>query len=267
MIYLGTPGRMISLKCPASQRVNVPAQPNIRTTLGGRVQAQLPPRSDRRVWDLQTSDATTPDQVAAIMAFSSGAWGRGPFWFVSADAPVTNMLTPGAASCDPAEVSMLSGAELLGSPPMNLGGDAWAARSVWKTTGNGAGVGGPVPVLPGSRVTASAWIVGAGRVRLVFLDAAGSQVSEADSPLGGLVPARLHVAAAVPGGAVSVRFYVTASVTAVANPAITWTDTVQPISDGQGCAKAILHGASRDLVLTGPGRTYSNLGFTVTEVG
>src|SRR5690606_22099774 len=138
-----------------------------------------------------------------------------------------------------------------------LGGDVWAARSAWKSTGNGAGIGGPVPVLPGSRVTASAWGGGAGRVRLTFLDAVGSQVLEANSPLGGSVPVRAHVSAVVPTGAVSARFYVTASVSQVARPAITWTDSLQPYGDGQGCAKAVVHSVSRDQVLAVVGATYS----------
>lgn len=267
MIYLGTLGRMIELKCPASQRVSVPGQPTFKTTLGGRVVAELPQRSDRRVWDLQTSDATTPDQISALMSFAGGAWGPGPFWFVPADAPFTNLLTPAASSCDPTVMVMSSGATLLGSPPL-LTPDGWAARSVWKSTTNGALLGEPVPVTPGQKVTASAYAAGAaGYVSLVFLNAAGSVVAQHNSAVVSTVISRRSVTVTAPALAISARVTVSASVTQVANPAITWTDAVQPFSDGQGCPKAVLHGASRDLVLTGAGRTYSNLSFAVTEVG
>lgn len=266
-IYLGTLGRMIELKCPSSQRVSVSAQPVFKATLGGRVVAEMPPRADRRAWDLQTSDATTPDQIAQLLAFAGGAWGLGPFWFVSADAPFTNLLTPAAASCDPTVMTMSSGATLLGSPPL-LTPDGWAARSVWKTTTNGALLGAPVPVIPGQKVTASAYAAGAaGYVSLVFLNAAGSVVSQHNSAVVSTVSSRRSVTVSAPALAISARVSISASVTQAAMPAITWTDTVQPFSDGQGCPKAVLHGASRDLVLAGAGRTYSSLSFMVTEVG
>lgn len=266
MIYLGTPGRMIGLKCPASQRVSIPAQPNFKTTLGGRVQAQLPPRSDRRVWDLQTSDATTPDQVAAIMAFASGAWGRGPFWFVSADAPFANLLPPTAS------ISVF-GSHADGGPLL-LEGGTWAPFSTRPSAG-GSGTLSFVastqdpPVIPGKSVTASAWVLGTGAsVMLQFFTAAGTLLSSvSSSAVTTTTEARREgVTAIAPHNAATAR--VTArNALAAAQAAITWTDSLEKFGDGQGCAKSIVHGASRDLVLTGPGRTYSNLGFTVTEVG
>lgn len=266
MIYLGSLGRMIGIKCPASQQAQSVEQFTFKDTVEGRVKAQRRPLG-RRSWSLRTSDATTPGESAILQEFAAGAWGRGPFVFVSADAPHTNLLTPGASTCDPAEVAMGSGGSLLGSPPL-LTPDGWAARSVWKNTVNGAFFGEAVPVLSGRRVTGSAYVSGAGGfVRLVFLNASGAVVSQVDSAAATPTVARRSVTALPPVGAVSARLTVTASVTAAARPAITWTDTVQPYSDGQGCSKAVVHGVSRDQVLAVPGNTFSNLSFTVTEVG
>lgn len=266
MIYLGTPGRMIGLKCPASQRVNIPAQPVFKTTLGGRVNAQLPPRSDRRVWDLQTSDATTPEQVASLMAFAGGSWGRGPFVFVSADAPFTNLLPPTATTT-------VFGSHVDGGPIL-LEGGAWAPFSTRLSAG-GSGTLSFVastqdpPAIPGKPVTVSAWVLGAGTsVMLQFFTAAGTLLSSVSSAAvtATTEARRVSVTAIAPYNAATAR--VTArNALAAAQSAITWTDSLEKFGDGQGCAKAIIHGASRDLVLTGAGRTYSNLGFTVTEVG
>lgn len=264
-VYLGSLGRMVELYTTPSAQTSAAERYTFKSTLEGRSKAQVRPIG-RRSWTWNASYAD-PSEQAALVQFAQGAWGRGPFWFVPADAPRTNVLTPGAASCDPLEVTMGSGAVLLGSPPL-LTPDGWAARSIWKDTGNGAFIGAAVPVLPGRKVTGSAYVSGSGGfVRLLFLDVVGAVVAQHDSAAAVSAVGRRSVTATPPAAAVSARLTVTASVTSAGNPAITWTDTVQPFADGQGCEKAVVHGMSRDIVLSGPNGTYSNLGFTVTEVG
>lgn len=273
MIYLGTLGRMVELKCPASQQLAADGEPSFKTTLEGRRIAQVPPSRGRRAWQNQLSDASTPDQVGAVMSFINREWGPGPFVFVSADAPVTNMLTPAAASCDPSEVSVSGGASVLATPPM-LTPDGWAGRSFMK---NAAGLLfhglGFVPVLPGVGVTASAYVLGAGgAVRIAWYDAAGAGVGSVTSTVvstaGQVV--RSFVSAVPPAGAVSCRVSVNAAATQTCRPALTWSDTLLPWADGQGCLKAVIHGASRNLIMASRdprGGRYSNLSFTVSEVG
>lgn len=264
-VYLGTLGRMIPIYSTPSAQIETEERFNFKRTIEGRRKAEVIP-GGRRAWSLNAQFAD-PAESAILQEFANGSWGRGPFWFLSADAPHTNLLTPGASTCDPADVSMSSGATLLGSPPL-LTPDGWASRSVWKDTVNGAFFGEAVPVLSGRRVTGSAYVAGSGGfVRLVFLNASGGVVSQVDSAAATPTVARRSVTALPPVGAVSARLTVTASVTAAARPAITWTDSIQPYGDGQGCSKAVVHGVSRDQVLAVPGHTFSNLSFTVTEVG
>jgi len=264
-VYLGTLGRMIPIYSTPSAQLEIEDRFNFKRTIEGRRKAEVIP-GGRRAWSLNAQFAD-PAESATLQEFTNGSWGRGPFWFVSADASVTNLLTPAAASCDPASVVMSSGATLLGSPPL-LTPDGWAARSVWKDTVNGAFFGGAVPVLAGRVVTGSAYVAGSGGfVRLLFLNAAGAVVSQVDSVAATTAVARRSVSALPPAGAVSARLTVTASVTAAARPAISWTDSVQPYGDGQGCEKAVVHSVSRDQVLAVVGHTFSNVSFTVTEVG
>lgn len=266
LIYLGTLGRMIGIKCPASQNVEHEERYTFQTTLEGRRKAQVRPRGPR-TWSLQTSDATTPEQAATLMQFAQGAWGPGPFVFVSAEAPYTNLLDPAASTCDPKVVVMGSGSSLVGSPPM-LTSAGWFPRSIMKDTVNGARFGDPVPVLPGVPVSGSAEVLGdGGSVRLQFLDAAGALISAHDSLPASNMVERRFLTVMPPSGAASVQLWVTGPIVQAAAPTVTWTDSPRPWSDGQGCLKAVVHGASRSLVLTGPDRTYSNLSFTVTEVG
>lgn len=270
MMYLGTLGRMVAIKCPTAQRVTPAERYTFNTTLGGTVKAQAGPVG-RRTWDISLGKLSTPSDVGALLDFATGAWGSGPFWFVPADAPVVNLLTPDAASCDPDALTFSGGAESLGSPPMSLGDDGFAARSVWKNDTGTATFGGPVPIIPGQPVTGSAWVIGTGMLRLVFVDSNGAELSSADStPAGWSTPKRLTATAMAPRTASAVQLMIAGPITQAARPAITWTSTAYEWGDGQGCDKAIAHNANRDLVkaLDDPrtGR-WSDVSFTVQEVG
>jgi len=266
MIYLGTIGRMVGLKCPSVQRVESPSRYAFSTTLGGRMKAQLLPVGDR-VWDLAFGDVTTADQVSVLADFADGAWGAGPFWFISSEAPVTNLLTPAAASGD-ADAAILYGVQ--GGPwdtPEGL-----FARSVlypdspsyvyWRVN---------VPVLSGRRVTGSAIVQGAGGVlRLAWYDAAGAHLSNSNSgTASGSDPQRVTVTALPPSSAAFVRLGVSASVVRVARPQVTWTDGPVAWSEGRGCPSAVVVRGQRSLVLTdheGRTQTLESVGFTIQEV-
>ena len=270
MMYLGTLGRMVPIKCPTTQRVTTTDRYTFSTTLGGAVKAQVGPVG-KRTWDIGLGSLTTPADVGALMDFVTGGWGVGPFVFVPADAPVVNMLTPKAAACDPAALILSSGAELLGTPPMNLGEDGVAATSAWT---NGVGTvqfGGPIHAPPGQQVTASAWVVGEGSIRLSFVNANGSEIGTQVSPTQNIpTPQRIWVTGTVPANAAYVRAMTTQGITQVARPAVTWTSEPYEWGDGQGCDKAIIHAASRDVTAAWDNpRTgrWSDMSFTVQEVG
>lgn len=273
MIYLGSLGRMIGIKCPASQQVAVDERIEFERTLSGRKVGQVVPGNPKRVWQNQLSDASTPVQVGAVMAFITGEWGNGPFVFVSADAPVTNLLTPAAASCDPGEFTPGAGSIVTPVGPM-LTPDGWAGRSF------AIGASGTVffgldrlPVLPGQAVTVSAYVRGlGGAVRLTWYDAAGVTISTGTSGIiaGASNVVRSYLTATPPLGAVSFRVSASSAVTQVTRPAATWSDQLLEWGAGQGCMKAVVHGASSGLIMASRdprGGRYSNLGFTVTEVG
>lgn len=273
MIYLGTLGRMVGLKCPSSQQVQAEDRISFGSTLGGRRVGQIAPGNPKRAWQNQLSDASTPGQVGAVMSFINGEWGNGPFVYVSADAPGSNLLTPAAASCDPKEFIPTSGAVVTSVGPM-LTPDGWAGRSFAKNTVNGIFLGlDMVPLIPGQAVTVSAYVRGTGgAVRLFWYDAAGAQISFVTSTVtaGASDVVRSFITATPPSNAVSFRPAVNSQVTQVTRPAATWSDGLLGWGAGQGCTKAVPHGASSDLIMASRdprGGRYSNLGFTVTEVG
>lgn len=269
-MYLGEPGRMVRIKCPTSLQVTPAGRHSFATTLGGTVKAQVGPKA-RRTWGVSLGPLSTPADVGVLMDFVNGSWGLGPWWFVPADAPVVNLLPPDAAACDPAAVSISDGGQLLGSPPLHLGDEGVAAQAIWKTDTGSAVLGAPVPALPNTPVTGSAWVIGAGTVRLQFVDATGATISGANTEQhGGLLPARLAVTATAPENVAGVQLMVVGPATQIARPAITWTDQPYPWGDGQGCPKAIVHSVSREVVKAWNNPTtgrWSDMTFTIQEVG
>lgn len=267
--YLGTPGRLIELKCPTDQSIPDDDVYTFERTLEGRVKAQARPLS-RRQWSVKV-DTATPREVGALAAFAAGEWGRGPFIWVSADAPVTNLLTPEQSLCDP---STLYTAGVTATGPLNLGADGWAGRSFTNPAPSTTFYFGNqgAPVLPGQKVTASAYLVGAGAaVQIRWADASGAFISFSTSAAGGVAGTakRLSVTAAPPANAALAQVQAVNAAQG-ARPALTWTDQVFEWADGQGCAKAVLSGLNRDLVLALReslyGR-YADASFTITEVG
>lgn len=208
------------------------------------------------------------------MAFINGEWGPGPFVYVSADAPVVNMLTPAVASCDPLSIDSSAGPTNMPAGPLETP-DGWAGRSIISSNPNQLMRFGEefTPVIAGTQVTGSAYLRGEGAsLRIYFFDSHGAEVGQyAVGSSRGLAAevTRVWTTATVPVGAVSCRLR-SMFATVGARPALTWSGSLLPWGDGQGCHKAVIHSASRSLVLASrepSGGRYSNLSFTVSEVG
>lgn len=267
--FLGTLGRLIPIYSNPSMAVSgIPAR-SFQTTLEGRVKAQVRPVG-RRSWELSAAYAT-PGDVASLMDFANGGWGNGPFVWVSPTAPAINLLSPEVASCGPAAV-VGAGVSVVG--PLLLPDGSWAGRSLSNPSPSQTLRFGPdtTPVIPGDKITGSAYVVGAGaKVGLQFHNAAGGVISQVVSALSGIagVPTRLSVTLTVPASAVTATVYATAT-TQAARPAVTWTGELMEWGAGEGCDKAIVEAVDRT-ALTGStfsfGRRDSDLSFTIREVG
>lgn len=265
-VYIGSLGRMVKLPYVGSQQVQAEERYNFSSTLEGKRKAQVKPKGPR-TWAL-AAEHFRPNEHSLLSQFADGAWGHGPFAFVSADAPVSNMLTPGAASCDPALIS--STAFISNGGPAEIESGVWVGRSYLNASGSiNMSFPARTPVIPGQSVTGSAYVRGAGmKLSISFWDAADQFISFAASSGSGSASAwsRLSVTRTPPANAVRVAVYASGAGRGAA-PAVTWSDTVLPWSDGQGCDQAVVHGVSRDQVKAMPGHTYSNVSFTVSEVG
>lgn len=270
MIYLGSPGRMVGIKCPTVQRLGASDRYVFQETLEGKVKAQVVP-NQRRVWDVSTGRLTTPAEVGMLMNFASGGWGSGPFWFLPADAPVVNVM--------PAQELMElreTGTNVEGGP-MRLAGGGWAANSL-ALVGDGSQIRwrysteSDPPVIPGVPVTGSVWVLGANAdVALQFINDNGEVISTVSSSnvSASVEGVRVSVTAMPPSDAVRVSVIARRAIRA-AQPAITFTDQLYPWGDGQGCRQAVIHSVSRDVTKAfADPRTgrWSDVSFVVQEVG
>lgn len=264
MIYLGTPGRMMGIKCPSSQDVEDEVRHSFSMTLEGKRLAQVvPAEHSARVWSLDVSVAK-PDQVAALSAFARGAWGVGPFIFVQAGAPHQNLLTPLGSWCS----KVVSSGSSHGGPVMLPDGSV-APQSLLRGSATNLYVEDtPAPVLQGQQVTVSAWVRGAGaRIGAAFSDANGDFVSsELSSSVAGEGWQRVFVTVEPPSGAAVVRLVMTGGVQ-LTRPQVTWTDGMVDWAEGEGCPAAVVLERSRKTLRALPGAHYTDLSFTVMEVG
>lgn len=261
-VYLGTLGRMIPVYSTPSAQVDVDDRYSFKTTLEGRRKAQPKPIG-RRTWGLNAQFAT-PQDHSVLAQFANGSWGPGPFVFVPVDAPFTNVLTPGISTLKDTDVSAPQGG------PAQMPNGVWAARTV---LGDGVwnllfgSTRSPLP--PSGPVSAGAWVLGSGaRARLNWYDASGAFLTSSVSSVtssGGWVWSTLT--ANPPSNAVGVIVSGEKALRG-ALPDLVWGSTPPAEwSDGQGCAKAVVSSFSRDQTLVAQGNTYSNVSFTVTEVG
>lgn len=261
-VYLGTLGRMIPIYSTPSAQIQSEERFNFKRTVEGRRKAEVIP-GGRRAWSLNAQFAD-PTESATLLEFADGSWGRGPFWFLSADALVSNVLPPSTGKFG----------GHVDAGPVRLAEGGWAPFANKRSDGLAgtiqfvAAIDDP-PVVPGVPVTGSAWVHGAAAsVLLQWYSAAGTLLGSVASSGGGsnTIYSRVHVSGVPPLNTAFVRITARDALGAT-RPAVSWTDSVQPYGDGQGCAKAVVHGVSRDQVLAVPGNTFSNLSFTVTEVG
>lgn len=271
--YLGTLGRLIPIYSNPSMDVTPTESYTFVRTLEGRVKGQARAVAGRRTWELSGRHAKASD-VGTLEGFASGEWGMGPFVWVAPDAPAVNLLAPEVAMCGPLAVFSST---VSRTGPMALGDGIWSGSSLTTSDPNGtlwvAASKAPVPVLPGQPVTASAYVLGAGaKVRLHWVAADGSAmngtVTSAGTGTAG-TPQRLHATGTPPVGAVSCTMSTTKALQ-ITRPAITWTDRVFPWGSGRGCLKAVVSATGRTALgasSTNPNGNYSDISFTITEVG
>ena len=269
MTYIGSLGRMIGLRCASSLHIEHGDRYTLSRTVEGGVRAQVRPVAPRQ-WSVGWGDLSTPADLAVLQDFANGAWGAGPWWFLSDEAVNTNILTPRQALLLDRERRD----DLIDGGPVVVSDGTTAPTSL--IVGHGGTQSIPVfrrlPATPGQSMTWVAEVEGDGSVApqiwMTFYDVNGVGIRGhygTGEVRDGMQ--RVSVSNVAPEGTYRVDVGVRLNTMRFTRPQLTWTDTPPPVfSEGRGCANAIVHQVRQGVVLTRPERTLMNADFVVSEV-
>lgn len=265
--YLGSLGRLVEIPFTASEDVSRADRYMESTTVEGVRRVQVRPAAPRS-WSVDVRGATGTE-LSGLESFVSGAWGHGPWHWVSVRAQRGNLLTPTEAD--------LTGVAYndrwsLGGPMRRESGD-WSGQSLVVSVPSGSHtVVDGIPVLPGRAVTYGADVQAsnpsvAPRLMVQWRDAAGGFIAQEfiDGRVSGAVQ-RVSVTLTPPTLAASARLLLDPTISRYTAPQLTWTEREMPYSAGHGCRSAVVDGLSEELLIASAHGMYSNISFTVLEV-
>lgn len=253
--YLGTTARMVPV-APASAQSEVRPERFVVQAAASRRWAFDTARRggvQSREWavELGLLDAA---EMSAVDEFVQGAWGPGPFRWVSCAAHDSNVLTPGQS--------------ILASLDAGTGVDTvtgWSPRSVL----------GPspvllaerVPVIPGRPVTVAVETSGAATLTVVFRNGSGGVVStQTRAAVGTLAQRITYTAPAVVSTARTVDVQVSGH-TRASRPQVTWTADARPWAPGRGAEQVLIQSGSTDPLVINRRGGYWAGSVSLVEVG
>ena len=262
--FIGSLGRLVEVPFTASENVSRADRYVESTTVEGARRVQVRPVAPRS-WSVDVGGASA-GELSGLEAFAQGAWGHGPWHWVSVAAQTGNLLTPREALL--LDRAGVSAASVQNAGPVRDSSGGWSPRSVSVSIDSGwVSLMRGVPVIPDKPFTFSCDVEGTNpQVHVAFMDAAGGVVGTQVQAGSGTSMQRVSSSSVVPVGAVEAYVGVRSSVTRACRPQVTWTASPVPFSAGHGCRSAVVDGVSSDLLVVNSGGPVSGVGFTVLEV-
>ncbi|MEJ6544488.1 hypothetical protein PQI65_14970 [Brachybacterium paraconglomeratum] len=253
--YLGTTARMVPVAPASAQSEARPERFVVQQAASRRWAFDTARRGgvQGREWAVDLGLLNAVD-MAAVDEFVQGAWGPGPFRWVSCAAHDSNVLTPGQS--------------ILASLDAGSGMDTasgWSPRSVLGPSPVKLAEG--VPVIPGKPVMVAVETTGAATLTVVFRNGAGGVVSTHARYASGTLAQRLVFSApSVQSTARSVDVEVSGHVRA-ARPQVTWTREARPWVPGRGAEQVVIQSGVADPVVINPAGGYWSGSLSLIEVG
>ena len=253
--YLGTTARMVPVAAASAQSEARPERFVVQQAASRRWAFDTARRGgvQSREWavDLGLLDAA---EMSAMDEFVQGAWGPGPFRWVSCAAHDSNVLTPGQS--------------ILASLDAGAGMDTatgWAPRSVLGPSP--VKLAERVPVIPGKPVTVAVDTTGAATLTVTFRSAAGAiDATRMVSASGTLAQRLVYSAPSVMWSSRSVDVEVSGHVRA-ARPQVSWTSEARPWVPGRGAEAVVIQSGVSDPVVINPAGGYWSGSLSLIEVG
>lgn len=253
--YLGMTARMVPVAPASAQSEARPDRFVVQAAASRRWAFDTARRGgvQAREWsvDLSLLDAA---EMSAVDEFVQGAWGPGPFRWVSCAAHDSNVLTPGQS--------------ILASLDAGTGMDTatgWSPRSV---LGPGAVLlAERVPVIPGRPVTVAVDVSGAATLTVVFRNGTGGVVSTQTRTAVGTLEQRItYTAPSVLATARTIDVQVSGH-TRASRPQVTWTADARPWAPGRGAEQVVIQSGSTDPLVINRRGGYWAGSVSLVEVG
>lgn len=229
--YIGTPARMLPLLWANPAPVKRPTRYAVQEAAVKRwAFVSAPATARRREWTLDMTG--TQREMHPVLQLAAGHFGNGPWWLVTDEAAMTNMLTPAQ--------SMLQGIANAGAADTV---DGVSAVSV--VGGAPVTIADLVPAIPGEPITVSVDASGDTVLTVQPVDAAGRAVGAAKTVhADGNLMQRIHATIlALPAGArgvaISARGYTT-----LACPQVVWSTEPAAWDVGLGSDSVIIEESS-----------------------
>lgn len=252
--YLGTAARMVPVVPTSAQSEDRPERFTIMATTSKRWAFDTARNGVMpRAWSVDLGLLDTRE-MGVLDEFVQGAWGAGPFRWISCAAHDTNVLTPAQ--------SILAG--LDAGTGMNLV-DGYAPRSV---VGPGrVTLAESVPVVPGLPVTVSVDVSGVATLTVVFRDGSGAVIDTRVQPSLEMFEQRLtYTAPSVPVTVRTVDVQVSGH-TRAGRPQVTWTAEARPWAPGRGADQVVIQSGATDPVVINRSGGYWSGSMSLIEVG
>lgn len=253
--YLGTTARMVPVAPASAQSEARPDRFVVQQAASRRWAFDTARRGgvQSREWGVELGllDAA---EMSAMDEFVQGAWGPGPFRWVSCAAHDSNVLTPGQS--------------ILASLDAGSGMDTasgWSPRSVLGPSP--VKLAERVPVIPGRPVTVAVDTTGAATMTVTFRSAAGAIDSTRTVSASGVLAQRLVCSApSVMWSSRSVDIEVSGHVRA-ARPQVSWTREARPWVPGRGADAVVIQSGTSDPLVINPAGGYWSGSLSLVEVG
>lgn len=253
--YLGTTARMVPVAAASAQSEARPDRFVVQQAASRRWAFDTARRGgvQSREWavDLGLLDAA---EMSAMDEFVQGAWGPGPFRWVSCAAHDSNVLTPGQS--------------ILASLDAGTGMDTasgWSPRSVLGPSP--VVLAERVPVIPGRPVTVAVDVAGAATLTVTWRSGTGSVVAAQSVDASGTLPQRLVFSVPRVSATVRTLDVQVSGHSRAARPQVTWTREPRPWVPGRGAEAVVIQSGVSDPIVINPAGGYWSGSLSLIEVG
>lgn len=256
--FITSGGALLEVGCPSTLTRNTAQQVGFTSTLGGKRKGFIR-KGGRRSWSVDVSVAR-PSEVSALEAVARGV---GPYGWYPPEAVIGNLLSPQASGFDPTPASATD-TGLVHLPDGSL------ARSIAHTSTSpvsvGATHGGFEAVPVRGDMTVGVWAADGVALSGQWLDQSLSALDDWAAPAASFTGWQWTEHTLTPPMGAAYLSLTLDQGARYARPSVSWGVTARD-EGGTGCPVAVVHSPSYSPIALWEGANFTDISYSVTEVG